>query len=184
MESKHYAGVGSRETPRAICDLMEEVAGKLEREGWILRSGGALGADSAFEAGVSNPERMQIFLPSPYFNGKSSQKPGYIDSTKLESLGKAVDTVYDFHPAPERLSNFARKLMARNAMQVLGPSLEEPSRFVMAWTVGGKVAGGTGQALRIAKFHHIPVLNLGDPSTESQVRGWVLGTVDALPLGD
>jgi hypothetical protein len=180
--ARHYAGVGSRETPQPICDLMTDIAKKLEGEGWILRSGGAAGADSAFEAGVSNPANMQIFLPSSYFNGRSSKKEGYIDASKLESLPKAMKTVDLFHPAPSRLSDFARNLMARNAMQVLGASLEEPSQFVMAWTIGGKVAGGTGQALRIANFYKIPVLNLGDPATEAAVRGWVEGKVDTLPF--
>lgn len=179
--SKHYAGIGSRETPQPICSLMTQVAEKLEGEGWILRSGGAAGADSAFEAGVSNPEKMEIFLPSSYFNGRSSSRKGYIDATKLEGFPKALKTVDLFHPAPGRLSDFPRKLMARNAMQVLGASLEEPSKFVAAWTVGGKVAGGTGQALRIAQHYSIPVINLGDPATESAVRGWVKGTVDTLP---
>lgn len=179
--SGYYAGVGSRETPQPICDLMTDIARKLEGEGWILRSGGAAGADSAFESGVSNPENMEVYLPSSYFNGRSSSREGYIDATKLEGFPKALKTVDLFHPAPGRLSDFPRKLMARNAMQVLGASLEEPSQFVIAWTVGGKVAGGTGQALRIARHHDIPVLNLGDPAMEVAVRGWVEGEVDTLP---
>lgn len=178
---RYYAGIGSRETPQPICDLMAQVAEKLEGKGWILRSGGAAGADSAFEAGVSNPERMEIYLPSSYFNGRSSSREGYIDASKLDSFPKALKTVDLFHPAPGRLSDFPRKLMARNAMQVLGGSLEDPSQFVAAWTVGGKVAGGTGQALRIARHHNILVINLGDPATESAVRGWVEGEVDTLP---
>lgn len=178
---RHYAGIGSRETPQPICSLMTQVAEKLEGEGWILRSGGAAGADSAFEAGVSNPENMEIFLPSSYFNGRSSGRKGYIDASKLDSFPKALKTVDLFHPAPGRLSDFPRKLMARNAMQVLGASLEGLSQFVIAWTVGGKVAGGTGQALRIARHHNIPVVNLGDPAMEVAVRDWVEGTVDTLP---
>lgn len=180
--TNYYAGVGSRETPNSICDLMTEVAGKLEGDGWILRSGGAAGADSAFESGVSNPANMQIFLPSSYFNGRSSRKEGYIDASKLDSLPKAMKTVDLFHPAPGRLTSFARNLMARNAMQVLGGSLDEPSQFVMAWTVGGKVAGGTGQALRIANFYKIPTINLGDATTEVAVREWLQKGVDTLPF--
>lgn len=179
--SKHYAGIGSRETPLPILSLMTNVAERLEREGWILRSGGANGADSAFECGVSNPANKQIFLPFHYFNGRSSQRAGFVDASKLASFSRALATVERFHPAADRLTDFGRALMARNAMQVLGSSLEDPSQFVMAWTVGGKVAGGTGQALRIAQHHNIPVLNLGDSVTETAVRGWVEGRVDTLP---
>lgn len=47
-----YAGIGSRETPRSILDLMTAIARKLEALGYTLRSGGATGADTAFEEGV------------------------------------------------------------------------------------------------------------------------------------
>ena len=41
-----------------------------------------------------------------------------------------------------------------------GP-LVKASLFVLCWTPYGAAAGGTGQALRIAEHHHIPVFNLG-----------------------
>lgn len=47
-----YAGVGSRETPPQVLAVMRSAARVLASRGWILRSGGALGADSAFEAGA------------------------------------------------------------------------------------------------------------------------------------
>ena len=59
--------------------------------------------------------------------------------------------------------------MARNAMQVLGPNLDDPSAFIVCWTPdasdGSKTSpktGGTGQALRIAHEYKIPVYNLAD----------------------
>lgn len=171
----HYAGIGSRETPPEILPLMTEIAGLMEDRGWMLRSGGASGADSAFEAGVKNPERMEIYLPSPYFNKKSSRNIGFIDAPQLASFSRALKTVDLFHPAPGKLGDFARKLMARNAMQVLGSSLEDPSDLVIAWTKDGKMVGGTSQALRMARHYKIPVLNLGEEEVEARVRGWVEG---------
>jgi predicted Rossmann fold nucleotide-binding protein DprA/Smf involved in DNA uptake len=48
--TKYYAGIGSRETPKDICDIMTQLAIKLANNGWVLRSGGAKGADrSRFE---------------------------------------------------------------------------------------------------------------------------------------
>lgn len=46
---KYYTGVGSRETPEEILKVMEDLAFNLRETGWILRSGGAEGADTAFE---------------------------------------------------------------------------------------------------------------------------------------
>ena len=169
----YYAGIGSRETPPPILSLMTEVAQKMEKDGWTLRSGGAAGADSAFEHGVENPQNKEVYLPSSYFNDRSSSKEGFIDATQLASYPEALKTVNLFHPAPGKLSDFARKLMARNAMQVLGSSLEDPSTLIIAWTKDGKMIGGTSQALRIARYHSIPVLNLGNPEVEGRVRGWV-----------
>jgi hypothetical protein len=53
---------------------------------------------------------------------------------------------------------------------VLGPDLAVPATLVVCWTQDGSVdgadprAGGTGQALRIAHHHGVPVLNLSRPA--------------------
>lgn len=181
---KHYAGVGSRETPGTVLELMTLIASQLESEGWVLRSGGADGADTAFDLGVKSPENKEIFLPSPYFNGKSYRHPGYYHSSELPGYREASRTVREFHPAPDRLSEYGHKLMARNAMQVLGPSLDTPSKVVVAWTKNGKITGGTGQALRIANFHNIPTFNLGVKNLEESVRRWFNGEDPWCSLGE
>jgi hypothetical protein len=63
--------------------------------------------------------------------------------------------------------------MARNAMQVLGPDLDTPSKVVVCWTKNGKTSGGTGQALRISLYHGVPIFNLGVKLLESRVREWL-----------
>lgn len=50
---KKYAGIGSRRTPMAAGDVIEELAGVLAERGYLLRSGGASGADAAFEMGCN-----------------------------------------------------------------------------------------------------------------------------------
>ena len=45
-----YAGIGARTTPASVLADMTVMAGWLARTGWTLSSGGASGADSAFES--------------------------------------------------------------------------------------------------------------------------------------
>lgn len=143
-----YAGIGSRETPEDILKQMTEVASDLEHAGYVLRSGGAKGADSAFEAGVENPSHKQIF----YANDADA---------KSRAIAKEI------HPAPERLSTYRLSLMARNTYQIFGRDLNTPVDFVLCWTKDGKEGfgkdrpiGGTGQAVEMAARKGIPVINM------------------------
>jgi len=173
--SKYYAGIGARATPPQIKDIMTRLATKLEKDGWILRSGGAAGADSAFERGVTNPQsNAQIYLPSNSFNNRTAgTQPQFLNYQSLPGYQQAISTIHQYHPAPDRLSDFARHLMARNAMQVLGSDLATPSKMIVAWTPQGNVVGGTGQALRLAQTYQIPIRNLGDPQTLQSVLKYI-----------
>jgi hypothetical protein len=142
----YYAGVGSRSTPPDILQLMTRVARRLDTLGWTLRSGGARGADRAFELGAT---KKQIFYAE--------------DCTPL---AMSISKIY--HPAWDCIPEWAKKLHGRNAMQILGPHLDIPSAFVVCWTPDGaqvteettRKSGGTGQAIRIADAHNIPIFNL------------------------
>lgn len=48
----------------------------------------------------------------------------------------------------------------RNVCQILGADLHTPVQMVICWTKGGKLVGGTAQALRIARANNIPIFNL------------------------
>lgn len=135
----YYAGIGSRQTPDHILELMAELARYLAGKGWILRSGGAAGADQAFEHAAGGGE---IFTAH-----------GFIPAWTR------IFTEY-FHPNPSALTPYARRLMDRNAMQILGMEGDFPVEFVVCWTKDGKKVGGTAQAIRIAEFYHIPIYNL------------------------
>lgn len=164
--ARAYAGIGSRQTPPQVLAVMRDLGYAMDQRGYVLRSGGAAGADQAFYQGLPTERRhrAQIFLPGSFFQGQRAGDHGFIDATQLPSWRAALATVDRYHPAPERLSGFARALMARNAMQVLGPNLDEPVQFIAAWTPGGQVTGGTGQALRMAADLGVEVRNLGDPA--------------------
>ena len=154
---KYYAGVGSRESPDFVCLAMTAIAKLLEADGYTLRSGGADGADLAFESGV---ERLKdIYLAWKGFNGSSSALYGVCDA--------AIAMALTIHPSPENLVKREKALYlhARNCYQVLGSDLETPSDFVICWTEDAKKRGGTRTAIVLAERNNIPVLNLGKCKT-------------------
>jgi len=168
---KYYAGVGSRSTPPLIQDVMTAIAGVLASEGWILRSGGADGADKAFEKGVTDRRLKEIYIPWMGFNNRvfHSHSDILLDNPETYEIAKSV------HPAWHRMKNGSRKLHARNVHQILGKDLNTPSKFVICWTLGGLLKGGTRTAIVLAQQHEIPVYNLGksDPSDMVPVKKWV-----------
>ena len=81
-----------------------------------------------------------------------------------------------YHPAWDRCSAAAKKFHGRNCYQILGYDLHTPTKFVLCWTPGGKITGGTGQALRIAKDLNIRVFNMAhhdwEPAFENFMNSW------------
>jgi len=115
---KTYAGVGSRKAPEDVLKLMEKIARRLAELGWTLRTGGAEGADQAFERGArAGGGAVEVFLPWPGYNG-------YREGALKAPSSEAVRLAAALHPAWNRLSQGVQKLMARNSHQVLGAGLE------------------------------------------------------------
>jgi hypothetical protein len=149
-----YAGVGSRETPDEILEMFKNIGSFLGKQGFILRSGHAQGADQAFECGCNKANgKKEIYLPWNGFEGSNS--------TLIVKDLKAFEIAQEFHPYWHNLKQGAKKLQARNSHQILGKDLNTPSAFVVCWTKNGKGSGGTGQAIRIAKYYNIPVFDAG-----------------------
>lgn len=150
----HYTGVGSRETPPEILGQMYHFAKNMANHGQILRTGGANGADNAFDEGARsvNDALIEMYLPWQGFNHHFSE---YYTVTE-----KAMDIAKDIHPAWHRLSAGARKLHARNVYQVLGYNLDTPSALLVCWTKNGELIGGTRTAIVLAHMYNIPVFNL------------------------
>lgn len=172
-----YAGVGSRKTPPGVLAIMVEAAQRLAAEGFILRSGCALGADQAFQRGAYlAPGKAQLFLPHEKFH-VGPVHWGWHEVFPAPSR-EAYQIASRVHPAWEILGEFARAAHARNAHQILGPSLDEPVRFVICWTPDGaesdkevtRATGGTGTAIRLAGMHGIPVVNLGAPGASRNAK--------------
>lgn len=161
---KYYAGIGSRNTPKDILELMTKVAAKLEKAGWTLRSGGAVGADKAFEKGVRLKKNKEIYLAT----GNISQE--------------AWDSVNEFHPYPQALKPYPRALMARNYHQITGKDNNaKKSKFVICWTPDGCKShtertiktGGTGQAISIASSLGVEIYNLANPEDRQRIENYI-----------
>jgi len=159
VSGKHitYCGIGSRSTPPYMLTYMRRIAKRLEHQWFVLYTGGAEGADTAFMAGT---QYYKVFMPAHIHQQRTSNRQDLIDCTILPNWNEALQTVYKYHPNPYSLNDFGKKLMARNAYCVLGLDLNSPVDFILCWTPDGKEVGGTSQALRIAKDYDIPVFNL------------------------
>lgn len=122
--TKFYAEIGSRQTPDHVLATMEAIGDALGRRGWILQSGGAPGADAAFECGCDRTGgTKQILLPWSGYCGHVSQ---------LHEVTPAMlDLASRYHPHWRKLSHKARLLIARSGAQILGANLTSP----VAWIV-------------------------------------------------
>lgn len=171
---KYWTGIGSRETPGLILAVMSDIARHLGSRGYILRSGAADGADSAFEDGADEVAKdpdgeavsshmtgeylghwwrhKEIYLPKRGFNNHAS--------VHYDQCLAAVDMAKEIHPNWAACSDFSRRAHARNVHQVLGQLLNQPSEFVVCWTKGGKAVDGTRTAIKVAEQNGIEVINL------------------------
>ncbi len=154
--ARQYTGIGARAAPDEILALMTRAAFALLKRNYVLRSGHAAGADTAFERGAGR--HAQIFLPVRGWRGSLSEF--HPDAIAPPLWQRARGIAADTHPAFAALGPFVQALHTRNVFQVLGPALDSPSEFVLCWTADGEASGGTGQALRIAATHGVPVYNL------------------------
>ena len=167
-----YAGIGSRNTPEPVLAQMRNVALVLAQEGFWLRSGGARGADQAFETGakaLGRGARFTIYRPGGFsFNEPKSRR---VRRYAPDWMDWAEGVAASAHPAWHRCSRVAQRLHTRNVAQILGHDMTIiPVDFVLCWTPDGaerewqtsRSTGGTGQAIRIASKCQIPVLNLAN----------------------
>lgn len=181
---KTYAGIGSRRAPKDVLRLAVLIGEHLALKQWTLDSGGADGMDKSFEWGCDLAGgRKRVYLPSESFNGS------YVDGREV--LGPPLRGAYTvaeavWNPYAERsglpqwdaLKPFTRKLLARNAHQMLGPNLNERAMFVICWTPDGAEAyadtspetGGTGAAIRLATYAKVPVYNLARDTSRQRIE--------------
>ena len=153
-----YAGIGARKTPVEVQIVMSNIATWLSNKGYTLRSGGAIGADTAFEKGANS--NKEIFYAH-------------------HATDAAMAVAMTYHSHWSSCSDYAKKLHARNAFQILGdPLYLDPVDFVICWTPDGcerhedrtRETGGTGTAISIASMNDIRVYNLYNESSINELR--------------
>lgn len=185
QQYRYWTGVGSRETPESVQELMRAISKLLTDMGWILRSGGAKGADTAFYEGCQQSEVWQVNKPYIYIGwngmkGGNDEVPywhdeakGIYDATRFPTWEKAKSIAMGIHPAPEKLKRGGIALHTRNVFQVQGHSLIDLSNFLMCWAIPkgdtGEVKGGTATAVKLANSLGIRVVNLYKPEAYNEV---------------
>lgn len=175
-----YTGVGSRNTPPEMLEFMKLVGETLAKKNFRLRTGDALGADDAFLKGalgaLQSRDRQELLkLVEAYVpHSKTGRLPDYFIRPKPEQLAELERILRQTHPASDKLRGYGRELMARNALQVLGRDLNDPSDFLIGMLKPKELrradwdVGGTGQAFRLAESRGIPVFDLA--GTETQLK--------------
>ena len=172
MTNIYYTGVGSRETPTEIMEIMSMGAYKLASYGFIGRSGSATGADTAFEIGHdlfsqdTGIVRFESFLPWDGFNGHTNDDV-HIVAPGLSLYHEAKLIMSSVHPKYNGLSPIAKKLHTRNVFQVLGTNLSSPSSLLVCWAKPRgvySVHGGTNTAYQLALRNNATILNLYEKS--------------------
>ena len=169
--TNYYTGIGSRETPNDILDRMTRLGSWFSELDWVLRSGGAEGADRAFERGVRVGKQCDIYIPWRGF-AKHSDNP--MVGSEFDTWEEAEEIAKSIHPLGsifnddgtpkwDNMKRGAKALHARNVYQVLGSDLKTPSKFVVYYakeTKTGEVSGGTRTAVMLARQHNIPCVNM------------------------
>lgn len=165
---KTFTGIGSRSTPVDVLKAMSAIARKLVGlHGYVVRSGGARGADQSFAEGSwAGGKPPRLYLPWPEYEQKAfgdrREWPGLKRPTN-----EAMEIAERWHPKWDDLAPSERLFHGRNTHCVLGEDCESPSRFLICWTPEGQIRGGTAQGIRIAEAYEVPVYNL---AIEEHVR--------------
>lgn len=164
-----YAGIGSRQTPPEALAQMTELAKELDARGYTLRSGGAEGADTAFESGATKKEIFKGFDQAGETERKIAHEihpnlKGAMESSQKRATAAGKNG--------ERSAWAVENLMARNTNQIFGKNLDTPSDFVVFYakeTKGIRPEGGTGQAVEMARLKGIPTINLANPNWRAEL---------------
>lgn len=183
-----YAGIGSRATPPEVLEQMTHAAGELEKQGCLLRSGGARGADQAFEKGITKLDQIEIYVSAvqPMVDAcdRLGRQFNLSNDTELPLI--RGDTVLCRNIAARYLKTFAQRpeyiqgLFARNAAIICNPTEVwggstisppiEPVAFVLCWAIP-EYRGGTNHALRIARAYGVPIFNMATQSLDEIAEG-------------
>ncbi|ASV44324.1 hypothetical protein PBI_SCTP2_309 [Salicola phage SCTP-2] len=171
-ENVFITGVGSRTVPPKATQTIYDLVYLLNAYYDIVwRSGAANGSDSAFELYANHKE---IFLPWEQFNNSSSQL--YLKNLSKEKI-KTAQTILSEIRNIKAMKATVLNFHTRNVFQVFGQDLETPSECVICYTDDGAEhhtevtfnTGGTGTAIKLASLYNIPVFNIKNQQSISNL---------------
>ena len=117
-------GIGTRKTDKQAFAMLYKIARRMAHQGWELRSGGAIGADTAWERGWDGFDATQIFLS----RGTSPVIAKNTACGRISDYGdiwlEAEDIASRIHPRWENLDEISQALHTRNVFQILGLDLQ------------------------------------------------------------
>lgn len=182
-----FTGIGSRDAPVEILNLMKRIGKAMSDLGYQGRSGYAPGSDTAFYRGAQQSHRFskigfENFLPNSWLfdrpdfgNIKPDPQNNIFDATTFKDVyAKARDLALEARGSFERLGSGGIELHSRNPFQILGKKLDQPSHIAYFWAqpVGqsGKVKGGTNTAVQIALKFGVKCMNLFHEQVRKEVE--------------
>lgn len=135
------AAIGRREIDKDGIGFCYETGKTLATFGVLMRTGGAVGADTAFIQGYKayggNPK---IFY-------------------KEDATEAALKMASKNHSAWNKCNDYSQRLLARNCQILFGQDLDDPVDFVVYWSKHPD-EGGTGFGVNLARKHGIQLINL------------------------
>lgn len=160
MTSKYFAGIGSRKTSETGKRFLVAHTKALIDQGFCLRSGGAVGADTACYEALSASDPAEIFVIN-----HSDKLLGYHEivwgDLPSHIRDQSLHIAKDIHPNWSACDLYVKRLHARNITIILGEDLDSPVDVVLCWTPNGEPVGGTRTALVLARDMNIPIINFG-----------------------
>ena len=170
-----YTGIGSRKIDRHVIAYLQGVGAAMAARGYSCRTGDAIGSDNAFWTGAVSAGGTVHAYAGLAKASRPDARPFKSLPIRIQELANEI--AKRFHPRWDQLTDRDKAWMARNVVQVLGEDLESPSRVVLCYAKGSRfldgklcdVAGGTGQAVRVAYAQGIPVFNLAIGSHRDHV---------------
>lgn len=170
----YVAGIGARASSPYILERLRQLSLYLATCGYVLRSGGAEGADTACAIGaLCGGGKVELWLPWPSYRDHTHGNAPDIQHFEIAAT---------LHPIWKKLPRYTKYLHARNVGQILGQDCATPVEFAICWTPDGcesestrtAATGGTGTAITLASRYNIPVFNLYNADAIERIQEYML----------
>ena len=168
-----YSGIGHRNTPENVRNMMTNIGSQLAQMGFILRSGNAIGADQAWEEQVTR-KMKEIFI----VERKYSCPFGIIADVTQEQWDFVVSHYHGGMRAFSKQSAYVQYLFLRNLNILCGKDLDDKVDFVAYWHEGEHCNGGTGHTISMAKTLEIPCFNIWSEKDQQAMDEFVTQLVE------